>query len=121
MKSRYSGLKRILMAFVYSCKGLKAVLQTEVAFCQDLLVFIIGAIICFTLSVSAVERVILLFSLFLILLMELINSAIETIVDRISPNYHPLSGRAKDIGSLLVLMAFINAIVIWVLIILEAN
>lgn len=113
MKSQYTGIKRILKAFTYSWKGLVSVLKSEAAFRQDMVVFIIGAIVCFCVPLSGLERAVLLFSLFLILLMELVNSAIEVIVDRISPKYHVLSGRAKDIGSLLVLVAFINAIFVW--------
>ena len=60
----------------------------------------------------------MIFSLFLILLMEAVNSAIEVVVDRISKDYHPLSGQAKDIGSFLVLLTFINAFVIWGIILL---
>lgn len=113
MKSSYTGIKRIFKAFTYSGKGLIAVFKTEAAFRQELLIFVIGTFFCFYLSLSGIERAVLFFSLFLILLMELVNSAIEVIIDRISPEYHPLSGRAKDIGSLLVLMAFINAIFVW--------
>lgn len=118
MKSSYTGIKRILMAFTYSWKGLVAVFKTEAAFRQDLAVFILGTFFCFCLPLSGIERAILFFSLLLILLMELVNSAIEVVIDRISPDYHPLSGRAKDIGSLLVLMAFINAIVVWILVLI---
>ena len=60
----------------------------------------------------------MVFSLFLILLMEAVNTAIETLVDRISEKYHPLSGQAKDIGSFLVLLSFINAIIVWGLVLL---
>ena len=116
MKSTSTGLKRILKAFTYSGKGLMTVFKTEAAFRQDLIVFILGGIICFLLSLTGLERALMMFCLFLILLMELINSAIEVIIDRISPKYHVLSGQAKDIGSSLVLIAFINAIVVWGLI-----
>ena len=116
MKNTSTGLKRILKAFTYSGKGLSSVFKTEAAFRQDLIVFVVGGILCFILNLTGLERALIMFSLFLILLMELINSAIEVIVDRISPKYHVLSGRAKDIGSSLVLIAFINAIVVWGLI-----
>ena len=116
MKNTATGLKRILKAFTYSGKGLKSVFKTEVAFRQDLIVFLIGTILCFSLSLTGIQRAVMMFSLFLILLMELVNSAIETVVDRISKDYHPLSGRAKDIGSSLVFLAFVNAIVVWSLI-----
>ena len=116
MKNTTTGLKRILKAFTYSWQGLKATFKSEAAFRQDLIVFLVGTITCFCLSLSGIQRALMMFSLFFILLMELVNSAIEVIIDRISPKYHPLSGRAKDIGSSLVLLAFVNAIVVWCLI-----
>ena len=116
MKSTSTGIRRILKAFSYSGKGLQSVFKTEIAFRQDLIVFVAGGIGCFLLNLTGLERAVMMFSLFLILLMELVNSAIEVIVDRISPKYHVLSGRAKDIGSSLVLIAFINAFVVWGLI-----
>lgn len=120
MKSTDTGLKRILKAFTYSGKGLVVVLKKEAAFRQDVALFLIGTFFCFYFSLSGLERALLFFSLFLILLMELVNSAIETIIDRISPEYHSLSGQAKDIGSSLVFIAFINAIVVWVLVLTKS-
>ena len=116
MKSSLSGYKRILKAFVYSWQGFKAVFKSEEAFRQDIFVLVVGTVICFCLNLSGIQRALMIFSLFLILLMEAVNSAIEIIIDRISEEYHPLSGRAKDVGSLLVLLAFINAFVVWILI-----
>lgn len=108
MKSEYTGIKRILKAFSYSFDGFKAVFQSESAFRQDLLFCLVfGVFFCF-LPLNNIARVFLFFALFLILFMELINTAIETIVDRIGEEYHPLSKKAKDIGSLLVLLAFIH-------------
>ena len=116
MKKSSMGIKHIFQAFIYSYQGLKATFKSETAFRQDLLVFGIGLLVSFLLPLSGIERALMTFSLFLILLMELINTAIETVIDRISEKHHPLSGRAKDIGSALVFMAFINAIVVWCLI-----
>ena len=116
MKNSLTGYRRILKAFIYSCQGFKALFKKEAAFRQDLIVFIMGSIVCFSLSLSGTERALMMFSLFVILLMEAVNSAIEVVVDRISEKYHPLSGRAKDIGSFLVLLAFVNAAVVWILI-----
>ena len=108
MKSEYKGIRRILKAFTYSYDGFKAVCKTEAAFRQDLLFCsIFGVLICF-LPVTPVARAFLLFALFLILFMELINTAIEVIIDRIGAEYHPLSKKAKDIGSLLVLLSFVH-------------
>ena len=108
MKSEYNGIKRILKAFTYSFDGLKAVVASEAAFRQDLLFCgVFGVIYCF-LPLTPVGRAFLLFALFLILFMELINTAIEVIVDRIGAEYNPLSKKAKDIGSLLVLLSFVH-------------
>ena len=113
MKNSATGLKRILTAFVYSYQGFCAVYKSEAAFRQDLLACLIGFIICCFFAHTNTERATMILSLFLILLMELVNSAIEVIIDRISPKKNILSGRAKDIGSLLVLVAFINAILVY--------
>lgn len=113
MKSPYHGIRRILNAFVYSAAGFSAAFKSEAAFRQDLAVFVIGTGIALWLPVSFIERVCLISPLLLILLMELANTAIETVVDRISDDFHLLSKKAKDIGSLLVLIAFINAILWW--------
>lgn len=108
MKSQYTGIKRIFKAFQYSFDGFSAVFKSEAAFRQDLLFCLVcGFVLCF-LPLSAFELAFLLFALFLILFMELINTAIETVIDRISDEYHPLSKKAKDIGSLLVLLSFIH-------------
>lgn len=113
MKSPYKGIKRILFAFQNSFNGLKSAFETEAAFRQDLfLVFVLSVILCF-LKVTTVEKVLLISSLIFILFAELTNSAIEAIVDRISPDYHKLSGVAKDIGSSLVFLSFINLLFTW--------
>jgi len=113
MKSPHTGAKRILKAFTYSYDGFKATFKSEAAFRQDLAVFIIGTIVALFLPVGVLEKGLLVSSLVLILLMELANTAIEMVIDRISGDYHELSKRAKDIGSLLVLLSFINAGIIW--------
>ena len=116
MKSQHKGIMRVLRAFTYSYDGFKASFQSEAAFRQDLLVFILGVFSLMVLSLSLFEKAVLFFSLMLVLLMELVNTAIEAIVDRISDDYHKLSKKAKDIGSLLVLLSFVNAFVCWGLI-----
>lgn len=113
MKSPYTGLKRILKAFSYSFDGFVATFKSEAAFRQDLIVCFIGFGVLFFLPLDIFSKMLMSASLILILLMELINTAIEVVIDRISGDYHPLSKKAKDIGSLIVLLAFINATVIW--------
>ena len=115
MKTGATGIKRIFKAFTYSYAGLITTFKTEAAFRQELFLCIPLTIIALILPFSALQTYLLLFSLFLILLMELINSAIEAVVDRISDEYHELSKKAKDIGSLIVLLSFINAFAVWII------
>ncbi|MBQ8672253.1 MAG: diacylglycerol kinase [Alphaproteobacteria bacterium] len=119
MKAQDKGIKRILKAFTYSYDGFKSAFQSEEAFRQDIVVFIIFSAIALCLKVPLWAQALLISALILILLMELVNTAIETIIDRISDEYHELSKKAKDIGSLLVLLAFVNAILLWGAIIYE--
>ena len=108
MKSEHHGIWRIFRAFGYSYDGFIAVIKSEAAFRQELLFCLVcGIFICF-LPLTIAARLFLFLALFLILFAELINTAIEVIVDRIGEEYHPLSKKAKDIGSLLVLLAFIH-------------
>lgn len=111
-------MKHILKAFIYSCQGLCYTFKNEVAFRYDLIVFVLGMILALILPVSKLESALMIFSLFFILLMELTNTAIETAINRISVKRHPLSGHAKDVGSSLVLLAFINAALIWLVILI---
>jgi diacylglycerol kinase (ATP) len=113
MKTGDTGLKRILKAFIYSYEGFKESFKTEAAFRQELLLCGVLLAIVFFLPNSAVEKLLLISSLFLVLLMELVNTAIEAVVDRISDKKHYLSKKAKDVGSLLVLVAFANLFVVW--------
>ena len=106
MKKIIDDIKHIFRAFKYSWQGLVYVFTNEIAFRQDVLVFIIGLAVSFLLPVCALSRALMIFSLFFILLMEMVNTAIEVVVNRISKERHPLSGAAKDIGSALVLLAF---------------
>ena len=118
MKSSDVGLKRILKAFLYSYDGFYAAFKSEAAFRQDLLFCLIAGGLLFFLPVTLEQTALMALTLILILLMELINTAIETVVDRISPDYHELSKKAKDIGSLLVLIAFAATGLVWSLILI---
>lgn len=113
MKSPYKGIRRILKAFGYSYEGFKAAFKSEAAFRQDLFLCGVLFLVSWLLSISIVERAMLISSLLLVLLMELTNTAIEYVVDRISTEYHDLSKKAKDVGSLLVLLSFVNMVVVW--------
>jgi len=113
MKSKHTGIMRILKAFAYSLDGFKAAFKGEAAFRQDLLFCLFGAVLIALISASTAEKILLGLSLFLVLFAELANTAIEVVVDLVSPDRHELAKKAKDIGSLIVLLSFINVAVIW--------
>lgn len=108
-----TGLKRIFYASQYSWQGLKAALANEAAFQQECAAFILLTVTTFFLDISGIEQVAMIISLILVLIVEILNSAIECVVDRVSTEQHILSGRAKDYGSLAVLMAIIIVILTW--------
>ncbi|HCG5090490.1 TPA: diacylglycerol kinase [Vibrio parahaemolyticus] len=97
----------------YSIKGLKAAWTHEAAFRQELVLTLVLSISAFFLPVTTLERVLMVSSLLLILIVELINSAVEAVVDRVSDDWHELSGRAKDIGSAAVFVALFLALFVW--------
>jgi diacylglycerol kinase (ATP) len=108
-----SGLKRIFSAFFYSMDGLKSAWRHEHAFRQELVLFIVATAVALALRISAFEKLVLIAVMVLILIVELINSAIEAVVDRISLERHPLSKNAKDFGSAAVLLACLLAAATW--------
>lgn len=112
-KSSLSGLPRIKQAFFNSLKGLASVWRTEEAFRQEVWLFVPLAVVTFWLPVSGLEQLALIGVLLFVLIMELINTALEYVVDRISIDHHPLSGSIKDIGSALVLLSSLFALVVW--------
>ena len=109
MKATDTGIKRILKAFIYSRDGFTSAFKSEAALRQDLAVFVIFSAAALCLNLVLWQKAILISSLLFIVIMELVNTAVEVVIDRISPDYHELSKKAKDIGSLLVLLAFVNA------------
>lgn len=113
MKATDTGIKRILKAFVYSRDGFISAFKSEAALRQDLAVFAIFSIVAMCLNLVLWQKAMLISSLLFIVIMELVNTAVEVVIDRISPEYHELSKKAKDIGSLLVLLAFVNAVILW--------
>lgn len=113
-----SGVKRIYAAFFYSMQGLAAAWKGEHAFRQELLLALPGVLVALLLPLSALEKLALIAVLVLVLIVELINSAIEAVVDRISLERHPLSKNAKDFGSAAVLLALLLAVATWALIVL---
>ncbi len=113
------GFARIYAAFFNSLTGFKATWQHEEAFRQECLLFFIGVPLGFWLGQDAIERSLLVGSLFIVLIVELLNTAVEVTVDRISFDRHELSARAKDIGSAAVLSSLVLAGLVWLLILLD--
>ncbi len=114
-----SGLKRIFSALLYSIDGFKSAWRNEHAFRQELVLVVLGIVIALALPVSAFEKLMMIAVLLLILVVELINSAIEAVVDRVSLERHSLSKNAKDFGSAAVLLTFVIALATWVVILLD--
>jgi diacylglycerol kinase (ATP) len=108
------GLKRILNACVFSYYGYKATWQHEEAFRQEVMLFIVTTPLALWLGHSVIEKLLLVGSIVLVLLVELLNSAVEAVVDRVGLEHHELSGRAKDIGSAAVNLSLIWAAITWV-------
>jgi diacylglycerol kinase (ATP) len=113
-----SGLKRIFSALSYSLDGLKAAWASEHSIRQELLLLVAATLIAFSLPVTALERLMLIGVVVQVLIIELLNSAMETIVDRISLERNPLSKKAKDIGSAAVLLTLSLAAATWIVIVL---
>ena len=112
--NKATGITRIIKATGYSLQGLKQAWRHEAAFRQESILVIVGAIVACLLPVTLVEKLLLIGSVVLIMLFELVNSAIEAVVDRIGTESHELSGRAKDIGSAAVFIAILLAGVVWI-------
>lgn len=113
MKPNTTGLKRIFNATGYSFQGLRAAWNNEAAFRQELVLLVVMTTASFFLPVTQIEQLLMVVTLFLVVIVELINSAIEAVVDRIGPEHHELSGRAKDIGSAAVFVALLLVGVTW--------
>ena len=112
-----TGLRRVFNALRYSLAGLAAAARHEDAFRQELILLALLTPVALWLGDTGLERALLIGSLILVLIVELLNSAIEATVDRISFENHRLAKRAKDIGSAAVLLSLINVGVVWLLII----
>lgn len=115
---KQKGIRRFLNSTNNSLAGLVDALLTEDAFRQLLIIDSILLIIIFFLDITKIERLLLIFSCFLLLVVELINTAIETVVDRISLDIHPLSKRAKDLGGAAQLVTVVMTVTIWLVILL---
>ncbi len=114
-----TGLSRIIYAAGYSYQGLKACYRHEAAFRQELLLCFLLIPLSFIVTPNLVESALLISTLIIVLITELLNSAIEAVVDRIGHEFHDLSGRAKDIGSAAVLFSLLLVTVVWALVIIK--
>lgn len=115
-----TGLRRVWNAFNYSMAGLKAAYQCEDAFRQEVWLAALLMPLALWLPVPWLGRGLMLASVLLVLVVELLNSAIEAVVDRVSLENHRLAKRAKDIGSAAVLVSLLTVLVVWVCVLLAA-
>jgi len=124
MESPYkgkTGLRRLWNAFGYSLDGFRAAYKHENAFRQEALLAAILIPFALWLPVSTPGKALMIASVLMVIIVELLNSAIEATVDRISLDSHDLAKRAKDIGSAAVLVSLVNVIVVWCLVLLNSN
>jgi len=113
------GLKRFTNAILFSVAGFRATWKHEEAFRQEVVAFIVAVPLAFWLTNDNVERVLLIASVVLVMIVELLNSAVEAVVDRVGTEFHELAGRAKDIGSSAVMLSIMLAIATWLLILVK--
>jgi len=103
-------------AFGYSMKGMAAALRYESAFRQEAALFVVLLPVAFWLGQGGMQYILLIGSLLLVLIVELLNSAIEAVVDRIGDEHNELAGRAKDMGSAAVFISLANVMFTWAII-----
>ncbi|MEW5966703.1 MAG: diacylglycerol kinase [Pseudomonadota bacterium] len=113
-----TGLQRVLNATRYSWAGLNAAFRHEDAFRQEVFLLVVLVPLALYLGDTGLERALMVASLLLVLIVELLNSAVEAAVDRISLEHHELIKRAKDMGSAAVMIALVNVVVVWGIVLL---
>jgi diacylglycerol kinase (ATP) len=113
LKSTEANLARLLPALKNSFKGFKQAFKTEAAFRQEAGLGVVLFIVSWFLPVSAYERLALIATLLIVVLVELLNTGIEAAIDRISDEFHPLSGYAKDVASAAVFMSLMLCLITW--------
>ena len=118
-KPQFKSTPHIFKAFYWSMKGIHAAFKHEVSFRQESFCFMILVPLGLLIGRTAVEKTFLTSVLLIVLITELVNSAIEITLDRISEENHPLTGRAKDMGSAAVFFALDNAIAVWIIILYD--
>jgi diacylglycerol kinase (ATP) len=113
MPRRRTGLTRVWCATVYSLNGLRVAFAREVAFRQETIIYVPLMIVLCVLPLSTAFKSVLFLASTLVLIVEVVNSAIESIVDMASPEYNELAKRAKDLGSGAVFISILLAVVLW--------
>jgi len=113
-----TGIKKLWSASIYSTQGLKACYKSEYAFRLEVWLALVLVPLGYCLGESDIERVLLIVPIFLVLIVEMINSAIEALVDRVSLEQHELSGFAKDVASAAVLLSLVIFLIVWAIILL---
>lgn len=109
------GLARIWAAFFYSLNGLQFAVTNETAFIQEAFIYVVLLIVLYFMPISVIFKCILLSANTIVLIVELLNSAVESIVDMTSPEYNVLAKRAKDLGSAAVLISIALSILLWLI------
>lgn len=118
MKNTSTGLTRIVKAFGYTCDGLKNAFREDIAFRQEVYMAAVMVPLAVILAPNHLSLVLMIASVFLVMIVELLNTGIEAAIDRIGPEFHPLSKKAKDVGSAAVFLALVNMAVVWLLVLL---
>ena len=108
-----TGITRIIKAFGFSMQGLRASWKHESAFRQETMLAIILSPLAFWLARTPAELMILLMTLFIVVITEVLNSAVEAVVDRVSDDHHKLAGRAKDMASAAVFLSLVMTLIVW--------
>jgi len=109
-----TGLYRVFKATIYSMQGLKSAWRHEAAFRQELLLILFLTPLAFWLGEGMTQKLLLLLVSWLVVIVEVLNSGIEAVVDRIGSEHHELSGRAKDLGSAAVFLSLMLSLVVWI-------
>jgi len=119
MKPGYTGMTRIIKATEYSWLGFRAAWRTESAFRQECILGLLMLPLAFLVGNTMFQVAMLIAVLALVIITELLNSAVEAVVDRVGEEYHDLAGRAKDMGSAAVFVSLFLVVVVWSMMIIK--
>lgn len=114
-------IRNFVASIRYSINGFVEALRLEPSFREDLLFVVLLVPFAVILPINAVSTALMIASLFLILIVELLNSAIEWVIDYLRPEHHPLAKRIKDMGSAAVFVSYINCVIVWVILLWPSN